>query len=959
MLTGVLLHVIEPSYHVYLPNEHRSNGHADRFGEQVRDAIVFIDHVDDGDTTERAEIVRLPTRRGIEGGAIEIHLLSVARDVAHDGGESIETRVSVVQPVGHAVTEGVRGGILSRMLTRKTQVVRNMRNMQRIVVRATCTLAAFTATACSSSFFKVTPEDGAAAPTPAAKTASVKPAKPAARPAEPKPEPKKAAPVVAPPVARDTIAPEPEPSPSDSAGVARLQRLMQLWHIGSLYHPAVIERGAPWDSAFVRTATAVRATNDAQQLAAAYRRMLSVLNDPLSRVELTNAAMDVDGSARVAPGSERTRDSVLIVRVPLGAAQRAMLTDSVANMVRQQLLTAGSRVILDLRASGSREAMSINDVDRFAALSMLAVQLNTTPLAAATERVRRVGGSRVSFAQLVPDDSWLVRDGEIFAAGATSPRKVMVLANRATALPRALLSLVAAGRATLLAEEGIDELALAPSVLLPIADGVQLRVRTGDVVNFDGSLGVIADSVLPRAATAADSAPVLRAALALLRGNRTVRATRVPVRARTAELPAYYRDDPYPFMGARLLAGAKLFSAIRVRHVHRDLYDEDMDAIFAQTIPRLEAARSAREYAAALLPMVSGLDDAATNLWGISADSARGHASAPFRVRWIEDRAIITDVVRDSVTRALGIEVGMEVTAADGFPMPAWVIDHRASVSATNSWTRMRLLMQQMPRGPSGGALFRLRDATNRERQLNVPRSVSYVAPLTLPERPQSSAVRTLPGEILYVDVARVPADSVRTTLMRATGMRALIVDLRAAIGAELAAGVLASLSASPEAITAREVRRFETEPCVALTLRDARAMCAQSRELRSRIVRGDTARHVAGTIVVLIDDRTGGEAERLALSLDATARVTFIGTPTAGSVGELMNISLPGLLDVAMPIVELRRNDEGQLQRVGITPAVEDRATVRGVRNGSDDVLDRAQQWITQRLNPPARSRR
>jgi len=71
------------------------------------------------------------------------------------------------------------------------------------------------------------------------------------------------------------------------------------------------------------------------------------------------------------------------------------------------------------------------------------------------------------------------------------------------------------------------------------------------------------------------------------------------------------------------------------------------------------------------------------------------------------------------------------------------------------------------------------------------------------------------------------------------------------------------------------------------------------------------------------------------------------------------MDIALPGLLYVALPIVELRQSDDGQLQRVGITPSVEVRLTVRGVRSGFDDVIERTQQWLVQQLDPPSRRRR
>ena len=818
----------------------------------------------------------------------------------------------------------------------------------RVAVRAALVMLAVSSVGCSSRFFKVTPDSRVGA-LPAVQTA-----------------PRPVAPLVV-----DTILPEPDPAPSDSAGVARLHQLMQVWHLVSLYHPAVIERGAPWDSAFIRAATIVRSADDPMALATAYRRMLSVLQDRVTRVELEDSAGRSGTGATYAVDSERTPDSVLIVRVPLGAAQHAQWTDSAAATLHRLLADAPARVVLDLRgsrqprgtASGATSGVMEDSlgvvVDRFATAAGLAVQLNSTRTIASSERTRRVGGARYADGQWQPDDAWTMRTGRPVLAEASSPRRVMVLANEATVLPRALLSLVASGRATLIAEEGVDDTPLVSSVVLPIAEGVSVRLRTGELVHADGSLGLIADTVLPRATQQADSAPVLRVALSLLRTNRVVRASRLPARRSPAVLPGYYDSDPYPFMGARLLAAARLWSAIRVRHVHRDLYDEDMDALLERTIPKLEAARAATEYAAALMPMVSALDDTPSNLRGTSVDSVRGVASVPFRVRWIEDRAIITDVIRDSVTTALDIETGMEVTAADGFPMPAWIMDHRTAVSAPNTWSRMRLLMPQLALGPSGGALFRLRDLMNRERQLNVPRRAAYVDPLVLAERPTLNAVRTLPGDIVYLDVERIAVDSMPAAMTGARAARAVMLDLRGTLGTGNADAILAAVRRVPEAVTAREVRRYDSEPCATPTLRDARALCAVTRETRARVSRGDTAGHYAGRIVALIDERTTGDMERLAIALDAVARVTFIGSSSAGAPGEVMNVELPGLLEVALPIVEIRRSDDAQLQRVGITPSVEARLTVRGARSGFDDVIERAQQWLVEQLDPPTRRRR
>ena len=449
--------------------------------------------------------------------------------------------------------------------------------------------------------------------------------------------------------------PEPTPAASDSAGVARLMQLSHIWHLISLHHPAVVVRGAPLDSAYIRAVTLVRRAQDPAQLQVAYARFLAALNDPLTRVEPVqgaNAGAPAASDVRVGEiGVERTADSILVVTMP--TATRYSSRAEVA--LREALANAPGRVVLDLRTTGA--PADPDSLDAFVARMELGERLATIPFSRSTVRVRRVGGARDVQGAWTYDDSWLGRDGMLVAAQSAMPRRVMVLANASTVLPRAVLGLIATGYGTLIGEGVLRDDALVPSVQVSIGQGLAVRIRTGEVVHVDGSSGVLADTTV--AATpgdlSADSVPSLRTALHLLRTGRVVRASRMPVVRSPAVLPSYYDTDPYPYMGARVLGAARVWSAMRARHAHRDLYDEDIDAAFERVIPKLEAARYAHEYAAALRGFVGVFDDAQVQLSGASADSARGLASVPFRVRWVDGRALISDVVLNAETQALGI----------------------------------------------------------------------------------------------------------------------------------------------------------------------------------------------------------------------------------------------------------------------------------------------------------------
>ncbi|WP_145979239.1 S41 family peptidase [Gemmatimonas phototrophica] len=758
--------------------------------------------------------------------------------------------------------------------------------------------------------------------------------------------------VAMPPAPADS---EPPPEASDSAGVSRLLRLSYVWHLASLHHPAVAVRGAPLDSAFIRAVTLVRRATTPADLDVAYARFLAALNDPLTRVERGDTTSGASLPAVTTINAERTRDSILVLQVPSATRYE----ESAAVGVRQALAAVPARVVLDLRTSAP--GALADSVDAFVARTQLVERLASVPFTLSGVRVRRVGGARELAGAWRYDDSWLGRDGALVAPINAAPRRVVVLANANTVLPRGVLGLLASGRATLVAEQVVPDDALVPSVRIAVGEGLFVRLRTGELLHADGSSGIVIDTLVSRAATPADSAPAVKAALAMLRTSRFVRASRLaPVRAR-AVLPGYYDADPYPYMGSRVLGGARLWSAMRARHAHRDLYDDDIDAVFERALPRLESARYATEYASTMLSFASSFDDAQVSLQGATVDTVRGMATVPFRVRWADGRAIITDVIADSTTRALGIVAGQEVVAADGYPIPAWMQEHRRSISAPNDWSRQQQLAMLMARGTPGSSLFRLRDVTNRERQLNVPRSAAYVALQPQAERPWQSASLSLPNGIAYLDLNRLTDQTVDAELQKHRSARAWVLDLRGSLSDSgvVGATVLRTVRARAVAVVARELHRYQSAPCLVETLRDAAQQCPDEREVRSRVSRGDTTGRYTGRLVALVDERTSGAMERLALTLEATTDVTFVGSTSAGSPAEAVSIPLPGGLTVTVPAAELRRSDGSQWQRVGLTPLIDARLTLRSYRNGTDEVLQRAQEWLAQQLDGRASRRR
>jgi hypothetical protein len=129
-------------------------------------------------------------------------------------------------------------------------------------------------------------------------------------------------------------------------------------------------------------------------------------------------------------------------------------------------------------------------VEAFVARTQLAERLASVPFTMSGLRVRRVGGAREDAGRWSFDDSWLGRDGALISPVDAAPRRVVVLANEHTVMPRAVLGLLATGRATLVAEQGVRDDALAPSATKTV-EQPRTNSRAASMVRRRSSCGRI------------------------------------------------------------------------------------------------------------------------------------------------------------------------------------------------------------------------------------------------------------------------------------------------------------------------------------------------------------------------------------------------------------------------------------------------------------------------------------
>lgn len=785
---------------------------------------------------------------------------------------------------------------------------------------------------------------------------------------------------------------EPTPAGSDSAGLARLVHAAALWDVVRLFHPAVAADGQEWDNLTVRYVTDVRTAATRAQYATVMQEWLARLNDPLTHLVTASpavaAADDETGPSAmreetqvVVTGSKKIRvsDTTHVFSWPDSRSSRdsaawSSLGDAIENNLQ------ATQIILDLRTRRAPATNAVEISDDVGALQLrVANALIAVPTTSWGIRRRVYEGwpdARPGVTSPAGVAAWRVSDPAVRVTPAymSAPlRRVVIIADSNTVMAPAMMALVSSRQATLVVEGALSDVYMVPVTSVALGQGLVAQIRTGELINVDGNTGLVPDTTVAPAAAATDSAPAMRAAVQIARGllspsapvaaNRGSIAT-VPVSMRRAsnEWPAAH----YPIMGARVLSAFRMWGTLRTFHAYGDLRDESIDDALLRFLPRLEAAADAFAYHATMLEFASTAGDAQVVMTSPVLNQYLGTAGAPFAVRWVADHAIVTQVADDDAGRATGIVVGDEITAADGYPMPAYITEHRRYSAASNEWTRHRNSMQFIPRGAPGNASYKVRDASNRERAVTITRDSAHFAFPLRSDRATTSVMRELTGGIGYLDLDRATITQIDSAFQTLGKTRALILDARgrgrtnttATFTPELVTA-LRRIAAQSSAVINRQTVRVAGEPCAPSDSRLVTTSCTLEQRQFEGISPADTAGHYRGRVVVLVDERTQGAMEQFALGAERVANATFIGSSSAGASGAITSMILPGYITLTFTGIELRHADGQQLQRVGITPQVEVLPTAKGIRGRNDEVLERAQQWLLQQLDPTVRRRR
>jgi len=301
----------------------------------------------------------------------------------------------------------------------------------------------------------------------------------------------------------------------------------------------------------------------------------------------------------------------------------------------------------------------------------------------------------------------------------------------------------------------------------------------------------------------------------------------------------------------------------------------------------------------------------------------QSYTTAPLVWDWIEDQLVVTALKR---TAGDGVAPGDRVLRVDGKPVEEALAEKEELISgATPQWIRYR-------------ALRALAECRNQSRTL--PLEIEpYDAPGTSHtiqlncvsdftwDEPRPNVVQELEPGILYVDINRLTEADWARAVAAAAAAKGVIFDLRgypqiATYLRHLGRGALGSAQwhiptpAQPDRVDLG----FERSSWELLPL----------------------APNITGHRVFLTDGRAISFAETVMGIVEAYQLAEIVGSPTAGTNGNINYITLPGGFSLGFTGMKVLKHDGSQHHGIGIHPTIPVTRTRKGVAEGDDEVLAR-----------------
>ncbi|WP_312303396.1 S41 family peptidase [Chryseobacterium sp.] len=392
-----------------------------------------------------------------------------------------------------------------------------------------------------------------------------------------------------------------------------------------------------------------------------------------------------------------------------------------------------------------------------------------------------------------------------------------------------------------------------------------------------------------------------------------------------------YENEAYPDAGFRLLSLYKYWNIIQYYFPYKNLIREDWKEVLPEFIPKFADAKNETDYTLAALEIIARIHDTHANVWGSNKalDKYFGARHVPVKLTFAESKAVVSSYINDQLGKESGLQTGDIITEINGKPVDHIVKEMLKISPASNYATQLRDIARKLLRSNSetmnikisrNGKTESLAVKTFEPKELNI-------------KKEPKDFFKMLDNQTGYFYMGSADGKKLSESFDKLRNTKGIVIDLR-------------SYPSDFVVFSMGKLLKKDSSDFVKFT-QTTNQMPGLFTFTPNLGVEGNGPEHYKGKIAILINETTQSSAEYHTMAFRTAPNSKVFGSTTAGADGNVSRILLPGNISTMISGIGIYYPDGTETQRIGIVPDVEIKPTVEGIKNGKDEVLDKALEWI------------
>ena len=412
--------------------------------------------------------------------------------------------------------------------------------------------------------------------------------------------------------------------------------------------------------------------------------------------------------------------------------------------------------------------------------------------------------------------------------------------------------------------------------------------------------------------------------------------------ARGVENPQFkneksYSTMKYPDAGFRLLSLYRYWNIIQYFNPNKNLIEENWNNVLQEFVPKVVNASNEIEYKQTILSLIARIHDTHANIWG--EDEAlkkyRGLNYAPIEITFIENKAVVTDYFDKELGIKSGLKIGDVIETINNRSVDEIIKAKLPFTPASNYPTQLRGIADN---------LLRTNDSTLTieyiEGDTKHTKSVDCVnnGKINIYAKYQKTdtCFKMINPDISYIYPGTIKNKYLSKFMPEVLKSKGLIIDLRC-YPSEFVVFTLSNYLLPKKTNFVKFSNGSITTP----------GLFTMTENLK---VGKNNKNFYKGKVVILVNEQTQSQAEYTTMAFRTAPTATVIGSTTAGADGNVSQFSLPGGISTMISGIGVYYPNGKETQRIGIVPDVEVKPTIKGIREGKDELLEKAIEIINKK---------